>query len=119
MKAIFTSLMILMVSFAIAQSPLYTYVDANKNKYEIFADQVKYAPATGTAKTIVLTKAQASDLDTKCKAAIAAKTEQQDNAKLGASTIIYPVALRTSTIYMKSSSATKTSLETALSALVQ
>ena|SRR5688572_20768996 len=119
MKAIFTSLMILMVSFAIAQSPVYTHVDASKNKYEVFSGQIKYTPASGVSKIVEITKIQFADLETKFKAAIAAKTEQQDNGKLGASAITYQGIKNVLTIYMKSTSATKTTLETALSGFVQ
>lgn len=120
MKAIFTSLMILMVSFAIAQSPLYTYKDANKNTYELFSGQIKYAPATGVSKVVTISKSKTDELITKFKAAIAAKTEQQALAKLSGGTIMYPgLKSNTLTIFMMSSSATNTALNSALSALVQ
>lgn len=120
MKAIITSLMILMVSFAIAQSPMYTYKDANNNTYELFSGVIKYAPATGAAKTVNITKTQTSELERKFQAAIAAKTEQQATGKLSGGTVMYPgLKNNTLTIYMISSSATKAALETALAGFVQ
>jgi hypothetical protein len=128
MKTLFTSLMILMVNFAIAQAPLYTYNDGVGNKYELYASYIKRMPVAantsstigtkGTTtvskpeKTIEITKDDLKDVTTLFQAAIDANATQ---AKLNTlATIEYLFDRNNKTIYLKATQTDKVALQTKL-----
>ncbi len=126
MKILFTSLFLLVAALTFAQSPLlYTYIDGNGNKYELYDGELKYIPVTpaksssgtysgGTPKNVVCSKIETQDLSNAFAACIAASAEQSKTNPMGTATIKYNDGTNNLTIYMKSTSATKITLEKAL-----
>jgi hypothetical protein len=127
MKALFTSLMILMINFAFAQSPDYTYNDGVGNQYEVYAGYIKRSPvapisygkATSTTtaaalpeKSIEIVKAEVQTVTDLCQAVITANATQ---GKLNTNaTLEYLVDRNIKTIYMKAAESNKVALENKL-----
>jgi len=118
MKAIFTSLMILMVSLAFAQTPKYTYIDGNNNTYEYVDGQLKYIPATGTTKIVELSKIDSDNINNLFKAAIDAKADRTTTKETGGGTIKHMVVGKEVKIHLKATSTPRATLETALSSKI-
>lgn len=131
MKAIFTSLLILMMNFAFAQTPNYTLNDSKGNKYEVFGGYIKRTPvevtntikkpgSTATTsypeKSVEIMKATADDLARYFEAVIAATA---DHVSLSTSpTITYLVDSEIKKIHVKASATTLVSLQKQLENLL-
>jgi hypothetical protein len=119
MKTFLTALFILMVGVTFAQSPKYTYIDSNNNTYEYFSGSIKYAPASGTAKTVTLSKQETADIEALFKTTIETTTDHVATKEAGVGVLKYKIIKKDAKVFLKANSTSKTKLESALSAKVQ